>query len=342
MSPSTHRTDFFIVGNSKSGTTALYKFLDQHPSVCMSTPKEPNYFAADLVHDHGVGAFQRRPPDDYVACFDEARPGQLRGDASACYLYSTVAAQRIAIHNPEARILIMLREPVDFLHSYHLQMLKNPVSEGETVRAFAEALALEPARKEGRHLPDGCCVPSLLYYMDRVRYAEQVERYLSRFPRDQVFVIIYDDFRADNRAIVRDVLRFLHVDAAFTPTMKTHNASEKLRSKTLQRLMHDLTHGKGRFAGVQPMLKRVVPRRLRKALTQRVFRTLIFQPKPAVDSNLRRALMKQCAPEVEAISQLLGRDLVHLWGYDAVASPDASIAAPPHSSRDVPTRLQVR
>jgi hypothetical protein len=282
----------------------------------MATPKEPNFFAEDLLHDEGIGAFTRMTLEQYHACFTGARSGQLRGEASACYLYSTEAARRIRAYNPAARIIIMLREPVAFLHSYHLQMLKNVASEGETVKNFGQALALEAARRQGHAVPPACLVPQLLYYTDRIRYAEQVERYLSCFPRKQVQVIIYDDFKTGNARTLRDVLLFLDVEPDFTPSFQQHNTGEKLRSKMMQRLMHDLTHGEGAFSAIQPVLKRILPLDARRTLIRCIVRTLVFRPKPDIDPELRHSLMRQFRGEVEKISDLLGCDLVRRWGYD--------------------------
>ena len=309
------RTDFFIVGNSKSGTSALYSFLNQHPAICMSSPKEPNYFATDFCHDVDVGAFTRKSEQDYHSFFRDSNPAKLRGEASACYLYSAAAAANIAAYNPDAKLIAIFREPVDFLHSYHLQQLKNPVSEGETVKDFETALSLEARRKRGEALPEGCLIPQLLYYSDRVAYAEHLQRFYDHFAPEQVKVLIYDDFKRDNEAVYTELLDFLGVDTSFQPVFRRHNKGQKLRSKTAQRLVHRLSHGKGAWGGLHGLLKRIFPQRLRRWLIQTAFRTVVFEPKDEVSPDLRERLQKQFKPDVERFGALIGRDLVAEWGY---------------------------
>lgn len=149
--------DFFIVGNAKCGTTAIYEMLRRHPQVFMSVPKEPWFFARE----------KPRPPEsretsleftgskhesleDYLSLFKDARPDQRVGEASSAYLWSPVAARRIADARPDARIIAMFREPASFLRSLHLQMLSTHT---ETERSFRKAVELDGARREGRHLP---------------------------------------------------------------------------------------------------------------------------------------------------------------------------------------------
>src|SRR5580692_11872450 len=108
--------DFFIVGNPKSGTTALYEMLRSHPQIFMPTLKEPHFFAAE------------KPPssplpntlDEYLALFAAAEPNQCAGEASPSYLRSPTAAGRIAQLAPDARIVAILREPAGFVRSLHM------------------------------------------------------------------------------------------------------------------------------------------------------------------------------------------------------------------------------
>jgi hypothetical protein len=310
------RPSVFIAGNSKSGTSALYQFLKVHPDVFMSSPKEPNYFARDFLRDPDpAGSFHPHSLDWYLGLFEHARPDQICGEASAVYLYSSVAAREIHAFNPDARLVFILREPVSFLHSYHLQQLKNPVTEGEDEKDFEKALALEPFRRQGQRLPKGCLVPELNYYSERIRYAAHLQRYLEVFDRSQLLILLYDDFRRDNAGTYRQVLAFLGLNPNFTPDFRTVNEGSKLRSKSMQQLMRRLTFGQGWAAPVKALAKRLLPAPMRKKLVQQAYDTLVFEPKDEVDPILAARLKAQFRPEVEHISTLLGRDLVTLWGY---------------------------
>jgi hypothetical protein len=312
------RTDFFIAGNSKSGTSALYFFLDQHPEVCMSSPKEPNFFATDFCHDQDMGAFTRKSASDYRGFFDDPTGTLLRGEASACYLYSKEAAANIAAHNPEAGIIAIFREPVSFLHSYHLQQLKNPVSEGETVKDFETALALESDRRAGKSIPAGCLIPELLFYSERIKYTDHLARFYDHFSKEQVLVLLYEDFKADNQAIYKEILEFIGVAPDHQPTFRRHNVAQKLRSKTAQRFVHRLSHGNGAWSGPKKLIKGLLPPFVRQFLLRTALKKFVFEPKDAVSPGLRQKLMEAFKPEVKRFGKLIGRDVEARWGYDSI------------------------
>jgi len=211
--------DFFIVGQPKSGTTALYEMLRQHPEIYMSRVKEPRFFASDLP-----SSFQRHsevPPltyEDYLALFRDAGADQRAGEASTAYIWSHTAAGLIAKARPDARLIAILREPASFVRSMHLQLLQIRIEKQADLR---KAVALEDSRREGRELPSTVARwPQVLLYAERAQYLEQLRRYRAAFPAEQLLVLIYDDFRDDNQAVVRSVLRFLDVDdtVAIEPT----------------------------------------------------------------------------------------------------------------------------
>jgi Sulfotransferase family len=145
-----NRPSVFIVGHSKSGTTALSRFMSQHPSLFMVRPEEPNFFCPSWCGPaDGETGFVRRTEDEYLELFAPAGPGALCGEASATYLYSPESAGLIHAFDPHAKIIMIFREPVSFLRSYHLQLLKSAAAEGETETDLGRALDLEPARRRG-------------------------------------------------------------------------------------------------------------------------------------------------------------------------------------------------
>lgn len=311
--------DFFIAGNSKSGTTALYYFLAQHPHIYMSNPKEPNFFATDFHHNENVGAFTHRTQAGYQQCFSAGRADQIWGEASACYLYSKTAAENIYAANPAARIIVLFREPVSFLHSYYLQMLQNPASEGETVKDFITALALEPERKQGHCLPTNCLVPQLLYYSERVDYAKQLLRFTKHFKSHQLRVYLYEDFKASNESVYSAILRFLKLPpAGRPPKFERHNPSVKVKYKSAQNFAYNMSHGHGWYAPVHAALKTVVPRPIRQFITRSIYQKLAFKPKPELSDATRQKLKHRFKPHVERFSEVIGRDLVTRWGYKHV------------------------
>ncbi|HTU77718.1 MAG TPA: sulfotransferase [Solirubrobacteraceae bacterium] len=315
--------DFFIVGHHKCGTTALHQMLRSHPQIYMPELKEPRFFASDLITPtDGRTLKQARAStplpatrEEYLALFEDALPDQRMGEATALYLMSNVAADEIAQMQPRARIIALLREPTSYLRSLHLQHLQ---THGETVTSFRKAIELEPARREGRHLPRNCVRPQRLLYSERVRYVEQLRRFHAAFPREQVLVLIYEDFRRDNRATVREILRFLEVDDEFEVDMREANPTVLVRPRVEQRL-------KTAFAGSGPVSRRVrasierlTPEPVRAKAVQAVMRTLVESKPPPPDEEFMAGLRRRFKPEVVAVSEYLGRDLVSLWGYDAL------------------------
>jgi hypothetical protein len=319
-SSSAKAPDFFVVGNPKSGTTALYEMLRRHPQIFMPDLKEPWFFADDMRP-----RFQplRSPPpvetlDHYLSLFNGAAQGQLVGEASSTYLWSSVAAGGIAQLRPDARIIAILREPASFLRSLHLEFLQNHV---ETEKDLRRALALEAVRRQGKKIPRRSHRPQLLLYSNHVRYAEQLRRYRACFPAEQILVLIYDDFRHDNETTVRQVLRFLGVDEHHPfEAQQANTTTGRMRSQQLDQLLNTVSVGRGPLSGaVKAAVKAVTPASLRRAAIGATQRHLVFGKPTAPDERLMLEIRLRFKGEVEALSEYLGRDLIEHWGYDRVA-----------------------
>jgi Sulfotransferase domain len=309
--------DFFVVGHPKSGTTALYEMLKAHPQIYMPPGKEPWFFATEL--------HERTPPrpegvaatlEQYAALFEAAAPEQRVGEASALYLWSRTAASRIAQVRPDARFVAILREPASFLRSLHLQFLQTYI---ETEGDLAKAIALEQDRRAGRHVPRHTYWPRTLLYSEHVRYLEQLRRYTSEFSREQVLVLIYDDFRSDNDATVRNVLRFLGVDDTVHIDASEANPTVRPRSQHLHEAVHAISVGRGPVSlAVKGAIKAVTPPRMRRGALHAVQRHVVYsEPLPA-DERVMAELRHRFKGEVQALSEYLDRDLIALWGYDDV------------------------
>jgi hypothetical protein len=289
------RPDFFIVGAPRCGTTAMYEYLRRHPQVFMPAHKEPQYFGADLTHLH-----ERLSEAAYLRLFAAARRGQRVGEATTWYLYSSSAAQEIAAFDPNARIIIMLRNPVDVMYSLHREALFYGV---ETIEDFAAALAAEEDRRAGR-LRSPTPWREVLYYREAVRFAGQVARYLDRFGADRVKVILFDDFVADTARVYADLLRFLDVDDAVWPEFARVNSSKVARNRGLQSLV---VRPPGPLRRVVPLVRRYpFAHRLRAFLVGMNSRE---QPRPQMDPDMRSRLSDELRPEIEDLARLIRRDL---------------------------------
>jgi hypothetical protein len=320
--------DFFIVGHAKCGTTALYEMLKRHPQVFMpeykaGAGKEPWYFARDNPHPQTNGkrdiSYTGRTEqtlEDYLSLFEGARSDQRIGEASSSYLWSRAAPSRIAAACPDARIIAIIREPSSFLRSLHLQLLQN---HHETVRDFRSAVELDADRRENRHIPETSYWPQALIYSDRVRYVEQLQRYRDVFAPEQMLVLIYDDFRNDNAATVRRVLRFLDVDDTVAIEPVKVNPTIAVRSVAIDNFKHSLRAGRGPLLyAAREVGKALTTHRLRKAVFYPLQERAVWGRPPPPDDQFMLELRRRFRPEVVALSEYLDRDLVSLWGYDAL------------------------
>jgi Sulfotransferase family len=310
--------DFFIVGHRKSGTSALYSMLKRHPQVFMPDVKEPRFFAPEFHSRFRDPAKARRSDtlEGYMELFEEAQPGQLVGEATPSYLLSETAAARIAEFRPDARIVAILREPASFLRSLHLQWLH---SHTEDQKSFARAIALEDERRQGRHIPKYSHNPAMLMYRDHVRYVEQIRRFHEAFGQEQVLVLIYEDYRADNEGTVRDVLRFLGLDDTVPVAPAEAGGLEPVRSQSLHRLSRWVQLASRNPSKAGPAAKlanALIPGALRGPRGRALYRRLAFSSKRPADEQLMLELRRGFKGEVVALSEYLGRDMVARWGYD--------------------------
>lgn len=310
------KPDFFIVGAPKCGTTAMCEYLAAHPDIFLPDRKEIHYFGRDLTITHT----RVRSEKEYLANFTKAGDAQRIGEASVFYLYSATASREIHEFNPDARIIISLRNPVQMLYSLHSQLL---FSGKEVIKDFGEALAVEEDRIKGSNIPKCAGIKEALFYRRIGAYTEQVKRYFDVFGREQILVNIFDDFKRDPAAVYRATLEFLDVDPDFTVDFSVVNPNKQVRSKLLQQVIY-----KSRWSRSYKV-RRFVPRMIRDGLRRLNTR---FVKRSPLDPALRAQLCSEFKPEIQRLGDLLGRDLSH-WCLDR---PETLTAAnrPPATHRE--------
>lgn len=285
--------NFFVVGAPKAATTALYHALRQHRDVFLPDVKEPHLYA--YVADRSAAghlyadeaAARRRYAELYAAVDGESAVG----DTSTTNLVVPGAAAAIAADVPGARIVAILRQPVDraYAHWSHFR-----AAGGEPIADFAEAV-----RQEGPRRAAGC--PFTYRYLEWGRYSTQLPAFFERFGRDRVLVHLYDDLCADPEAVVRATLRFLGLDdSRGVPRVERHNEMAVPRIAALQRALD----GRGRGGRA---VRRVLPPAARQAAAGWTREHLSH--KPALDPDLRAELTGRFAEEIDRLEALLGRDL---------------------------------
>jgi len=287
---------FFLVGAPKSGTTALNQYLKQHPEIYMPDIKDVSFFGSDLRFSGG-----RITEEKYLAAFAKAEGQRQVGESSVWYLYSTRAAEEIQRFSPGAQIIAMLRNPVDMLYAQHSTFLYNC---NEDIADFAEALDAEEDRKGGSRIPKTAHFVAGLFYRETARYAEQIKRYFDTFGREHVHIIIYDDFKRDTRGAFRQTLAFLGVDPDVQVELEIINANKVVMNRRLQQFL----------TAPPPLLvsayAAIVPRSIQGRFMRRLrYANVKHKPRAPLDPLLRSRLQAELAPEVERLSDLLGRDL---------------------------------
>jgi len=287
------KPNLFIVGAPKSGTTAMDEYLGRHPEIFMADRKESHFFGRDLIVN-----YDRPTKKEYLSYFAPARDRKCIGEASVLYLVSKEAAGEIKAFSPAAKILVMLRNPVDMMPSLHAYKVYHAT---EDIEDFAAALEAEEDRLKGLRIPRSTRFVESLYYRRLGRYSAQVKRYIDVFGRENVHAIIFDDFKADTAGEYGKTLEFLGVDPDFAPEFRVINPTRKARSKLIQRLAN-LTLARSY------RLRQTIPQSLRSIV--RRLNTIQEGPAP-MGEELRRQLQAEFAPEVERLSELLGRDLTH-------------------------------
>ncbi len=300
------RPNFFISGAPRCGTTALYAYLSDHPQIFMSEVKELNYFAADFPH---LQKITFRSEADYLRLFSGAGKQHLAvGEASPFYLYSQVAFERMRAFDAQAKVLLTLRNPVDFVHSYH-QLNLSLLRENEP--DLAKAWDLQEARQRGEHLPPSAREPRLLLYGEMGRFSTYVRRLLSIFPAEQVKIFLFDDLRRDTRQVYEETLAFLNVPSDGRTNFPQINAGFENRSALLARLFHP---PQPVYRAFMRLISLFGPEFMKNVfrLYDRLERMNTNKSRRAsLDPALRARLAAHFRPDIEILAELIDRDLSH-------------------------------
>lgn len=291
--------NFFIIGAPKCGTTAMSEYLRTHPNVFMSNPKEPRYFSFD------VAPCEFRNFPEYLAIFDGANATQtVIAEASQSYLRSKVAIHVIRALYKDSKLSIMLRNPVDLVYSLHTE---RRLAGTETDPDFERAWRAEVAR--GSTVGRGDASAEETPYQSAGKLGEQVKRVLDVFPREQVFVIVFDDFASNPRRIYLDLLAFLGVPDDGRVDFPKVNESTRFKSERLAQVQRQIRR---RLFPLWEVFKRVTG--VRTLGIMRVANRFNTKPLPRTPlrPEFRRELAEFFSEEVRLLENLLGRDLA-MW-----------------------------
>ena len=218
------KVDFFIVGAPKAGTTSLYHYLSEHPQVEMSSQKEPDYISDKAIHEQGMYYAKNRVDtlDKYESLFVE-KESVVYGEASVSYLFYENVAEDIKKYNPNAKIIIMLRDPIERAFSHYLMDYRL----GLISDSFENVLA-KISKHKNAHL-------FYQQYIEVSKYAKQIQRYLDFFKKENILFIDYEDFKKNVSKTVDQVYNFLNISSEFVADINTkHNTFIMPKNKIIR------------------------------------------------------------------------------------------------------------
>jgi hypothetical protein len=232
------KADLFIVGAPKCGTTALSVYLSGHPDIKISDPKEPYFFCRDFKTLASRPQYNWQNIDHYhEICFGSERYGyKVTGDATVWNLYSKVAGKNIFDYNPDAKFIVMLRNPVDMVYSLHSMYVGLGF---ENVRNFTKAFYLGQSRIEGQNIPPGSVNkldPELLLYSSIGMLGQQLKRLSNIVPRENIKVVFFEDFSQSTLETYMNILDFLNVSYDNRKEFRPVNVQRRISSPFLLRL----------------------------------------------------------------------------------------------------------
>ncbi len=292
--------DFLVIGAPKAGTTALHAALARHPGLYLSTVKEPKFFLTDGPPPDGGGPGDAQTyrehvwrPADYEALFSGAAAGQLRGESTPFYLYDRAAQRRIRASIPDARLIVIVRDPVERAHSNwtHLWSAgREPV--GDFVRACAE---------EDRRVAAGWS--PFWHYLRLGRYGEQFEHLFRLFPRDQVLVIRYRQLLDEPARVLDQICAFLGVAQGIISEVPRENVTahpdRSIGHAAVSRVLRGVEAAGRRLPGDPAG---ALAGRLERFLQRRA------GPRAPLTWDQRQSLLPLLADDIRLLERVLGED----------------------------------
>lgn len=278
------KPNFFVIGHTRSGGTSLEINLVQHPDIFIISYKK-GYFGFDT---------DLKSEEEYLSLFSKATTQKRIGERAADYIMCPSSASRLKKFAPDAKIMAVIRNPIDVMYSVYTKMFL--LETIENIPNFEDALKTEGYRIEQNQARPGSFPPQVLY-RTIVKYAQQIARYHNEFGRENVKIVIFDDIVKNPTASYKEIFEFLDVDSSFVPDFRIINQNRASRSRTLQLLIKKspkLTNALGRIPGTKMLYQNI---------------NLPLAKREPMNPELRKKLQQEFLPEVEELSQLLGRDL---------------------------------
>jgi Sulfotransferase domain len=317
--------NMFIIGAPKSGTTSMYEYLKGHPEIFLPDFKEPSYFAAEIpVNDLGYALSYGHHDKQYYDLFAAAGTAKVVGEGSTRYIYSWMAPRLIHEVSPGAKIVVMLRNPVDMIHSLHAWRV---AAGREDLLDFEEALAADDDRSHGRRIPSGAQA-MFATYLNWGMFGQHLMLWFDTFGSGNVHVTIFEEMIKRPDSEFQRLLKFLDVDPTYRPpSFAVHNPARAPRSRLLRQLLNTHAAMWLRWRAMGALVGNDRARSINHRLSRSSLQWRATKRKP-ISPELRRQLQTRLAPDVQLLSRLLGRDMSALWFGNEAAQPSPASSWP--------------
>ena len=304
------KPDFFVVGAAKSGTTSLYYYLSQNPEIYLPPIKEPVYFAKDLVEKYyrcGKEVevfnpkvyFSKKPyPSRHIVYFkdfkyysmlfediDESK--KAVGEMSAVYLASKVSAKNIFDFNPDAKIIVILRNPVERAFSQFLMRLRDG--------KISETNFLTEVLRDYNMSENECKVE----YIERGLYFPQLKRFFDLFPKENIKIILFEDFISDTKNVLKDLFLFLNVSPISVNTDEVKNKGKLPKFPLFNR----------RLKSFRRKMFFLFPDKMPGWVVSLYDFLFMNSKKPVLSKSEREKLLEFFKEDIEKTQKLINRDL---------------------------------
>lgn len=290
---------FLVIGAAKSGTYTLNEYFARHPQVFMSPNKEPHFFAFGGSFDDGqAGSCQPAHTwvnslEEYLQLFADTGEARMAGECSVSYLYWPGTAERIHQFNPNMRLIVSLRDPVDRAYSSFNYAKGYGI---EPLKAISEGFQAERERIQKNQ-------SILLRYCDLGLYSAQLARFYNVFPADQIKVILFEDLVSDPILTVRELYKFIGVipDIELDPNVHANITRVPDDTNPLHRFINS-EHW------VRSTVRKIFPMRIRQELRNTARKAFSKRP-PQLDADQRRQFVGLFDDDIRKLEKLIGRDL---------------------------------
>ena len=288
----------------QSAVPARYHIISPNIRQCSSPIQKSSFFLAD-DYPHLRQQHFLRSEEDYLRLFSGADDSQhsIVGEGSTNYLRSATAVSNALELNPNAKFIVMLRNPINVAHAFHMEQL---FARNEDVKSFEEAWSLQTARKNGLAIPNSCRAPECVLYGEIALFSQQIERFFHLVPPSQRLVLLQEDLLCDTLGVYKQTLEFLELDYDDRVVFPVVNGSHSHRSEFIAHLILSPPHVlEGPIFYLRGLLRRRKPR------SAEWIKSLLKKDtvREELSDIFKNELMDYFRSDIDITEEIIGRNL---------------------------------